>query len=168
MKILALDQATVCTGFAIFETESSKLIKSGVIKINSKLSPTDKRNKMKYKIEDLINENDIKYTIFENTFLKVFRGKASNVTTYAKLNQFIGVLADMLYEKKIPFSIVSPASWRHTVRIVGKDRKERKAKAILRVFEVFEKRVGDDEADAICIGMHACMTKSWEHPDTDK
>lgn len=91
--------------------------------------------------------------ILEDIQLQKF-GEANNegVITYKKLAHLQGVLSNYFYERKIPFEIIAPSTWRSFSEIKGKTRTDKKKNAQLKVKRFYDVSVTQDEADAILIG----------------
>lgn len=160
MKVMGIDQSTTLTGYSLFE--DNKLIDYGVVNFKKVKNPTERIDLMKNWISDYIDECGVEFVVLEDTFLASFKGKATGVTTYALLNRNLGVIENMIYNKKIPYVIAYPKVWKSVMKIKGRGRAEQKANTMLRVYDIFEKRTTEDEADAICLGAYACIEKPWE------
>lgn len=150
MTILALDQASIISGYSIFC--DNQLIDSGTFSCNSSTILSKRLVKIRDKIKDLINAYCIEYVILEDIQLET--KIPNNVKTYKALAEVIGVITELLEELKIPFEIVSPSSWRSVIGIQGKKRQEQKKNAQNYVYETYGKKVSEDESDAICIGSY--------------
>ena len=120
MTILALDQASIISGYSIFC--DNQLIDSGTFSCNSSTILSKRLVKIRDKIKDLINAYCIEYVILEDIQLET--KIPNNVKTYKALAEVIGVITELLEELKIPFEIVSPSSWRSVIGIQGKKRQE--------------------------------------------
>lgn len=164
-RILALDQATITSGWSVFDNEN--LIKFG--------SYTTKDNDTDNRIVDFKNYliNMLEFwkpdkVILEDIQLQQFGPKSSNnvegVTTFKKLAQLQGVLINTLIENGIEYSIAHTGTWRNACGIKGKTRADRKRSAQLIVEETYGIKSTQDEADAICIGLYA--TKKREQNNT--
>ena len=82
------------------------------------------------------------------------QGQTNNVTTYKALAEVIGVLEELCCELKIPHEIIHSQTWKSTLNIKGRDRATQKRNAQAYVAAAYEKKVSQDESDAICIGTH--------------
>lgn len=101
-KLLALDQASVITGYAIFEDE--KLLSYGKIELKEEeVGPrlVDLRNKIK----TLIDENEITYVAFEDIQMQASVG--NNVKTFKVLANVYGVILELCEELKLKYDIIS-------------------------------------------------------------
>ena len=91
--------------------------------------------------------------IIEDIQLQKFGQGDEAVLTYKKLAQLQGVLCNYFYESKYNYKIVSPSTWRATSQIKGKTRTDKKRNAQLKIKELYDINVTQDEADAILIGV---------------
>ena len=130
--------------------------------MKNKDEPAIRIDNLKKEILEIVEDKNIDYVVLEDTFLTVVAGKPRGVVMYALLNRNIGVLENAMIEIGMPYSIVYPKVWKATLKIKGRARAEQKANTMLKVYEVFNKKVSEDEADAIGIGMWACVNKPWE------
>lgn len=145
MQILALDQSTACTGYAIFINQN--LEKSGIFKPSGELF--ERIHKTKEYIKELIQNNSIDYVFIEDIQYQ------KNQKTYKILANLQGVIIDLLIELEIPFEVVPPSRWKAWNQIGGKRREQQKENAKRKCQEIFKREVAEDEADAICIGLYA-------------
>jgi len=144
MNILALDQSTVCTGFAIFINQNLK--KSGIYKPQGELFK--RINQTKQYIRELIQDNNIDYVLIEDIQYQ------RNQKTYKILAGLQCVIIDLLIKENIPFEIVPPARWRAWNQIGGKRREQQKENAKRKCKEIYGREFYEDEADAVCIGLY--------------
>lgn len=150
MKMLALDQASRTSGFAIFE--DNKLIKYG--KFTFEDSDFGVRlMKIRNKVQSLIEEFSIDKVVFEDIQLQ------DNVDTFKKLAEVFGVIFELVTELNIPHEAILSTSWKSTLKIKGAKRPEQKKNAQLWVNENYNIKPTQDECDAICIGVHALRSK---------
>lgn len=151
MKILALDQSSQTSGFAIFN--NGQLIDSGTFTLTD--SNIGKRLvKYKKKIAELIEKYDIEEVAFEDIQMQ-----AGNVHTFKILAEIYGVTEEYLTEQGHSYQIIGASTWRSQLGIKGKQRAEQKKNAQAYALENYNKKVSTDEADAICIG--ACASKKY-------
>ena len=66
MKILALDQASRCSGWAVFD--GSTLIKAGIIKINPNYGLGERLHKLRNEVKDLIETYKIDKVYLEDIY----------------------------------------------------------------------------------------------------
>ena len=148
-RLLALDQASKITGWAVFE--------DGELKSYGKISLDDpnidyRLVQLRANIWDLIKDYDIDEVIFED--IQQQNNVANNVQTFKILAEVYGVISELLQEIQIPHSTVLATSWKSTLGIKGKARAEQKKNAQLYVEQNYGVHVIQDIADAICIGTH--------------
>lgn len=148
-RLLALDQASKCTGWAIFE--------DGELKSYGKISLDDPNTdtrlvQLRQSIQTLVANYNIDEVIFED--IQQQNNVANNVQTFKVLAEVYGVVSELLQELQIPHSTVLAASWKSTLGIKGRTRAEQKKNAQLYVEQNYGIHVIQDIADAICIGTH--------------
>ena len=155
-RILALDDATYSTGWAIFD--DSKLIKFGTFSVNQS-TEVERIEAIKQWMINMISIWRPDSLIIEDIQLQNEKGAngdaIENVTTYKVLAHLQGVLQNTAFELKIPFETVYPSVWRKGCGVKGKYRADRKKSAQLLVKQWYDLDVtSDDAADAICIGRY--------------
>ena len=159
MKLLALDQASRISGWAIFE--DNELIKSGTFTLKSD-DVGERLVDYRQHIEKLIVENDIDEVAFEDIQMQT---QVNNVQTFKVLAEIFGVTQEYLAEHKHSYQIVSSNTWKSKLQIKGRTRPEQKKNAQLYVLEHFNKKVSQDESDAICIGASIILNKEKHKSD---
>lgn len=150
--ILALDQATAITGWAVFDGE--KLVDHGKIKMSTskKITPEAKSDIMMACIEELIDIYHPDHIVIEDV------ANQKNVATVVKLARLQGAIMEMRRKyDHASLEIVRPTEWRKGLKFrQGRaKREELKAQAQAFVVKTYNKQVSEDEADAICIGYFA-------------
>lgn len=148
-RLLALDQASKCTGWAIFE--------DGELKSYGKISLDDPNTdtrlvQLRQGIQTLVTDYNIDEVIFED--IQQQNNVANNIQTFKVLAEVYGVVSELLQEIQIPHSTVLAASWKSTLGIKGRTRAEQKKNAQLYVKQNYGIHVIQDIADAVCIGTH--------------
>lgn len=148
-RLLALDQASKVTGWAIFE--------DGELKSYGKISLDDPNTdirlvQLRQGIQTLVADYNIDEVIFED--IQQQNNVANNVQTFKVLAEVYGVVSELLQEIQIPHSTVLAASWKSTLGIKGRTRAEQKKNAQLYVKQNYGIHVIQDIADAVCIGTH--------------
>lgn len=148
-RLLALDQASKVTGWAIFE--------DGELKSYGKISLDDPNTdirlvQLRQDIQTLVANYNIDEVIFED--IQQQNNVANNVQTFKVLAEVYGVVSELLQEIQIPHSTVLAASWKSTLGIKGRTRAEQKKNAQLYVEQNYGIHVIQDIADAVCIGTH--------------
>lgn len=146
MKILALDQASRTSGYAIFE--DNQLIDSGTFTLIQD-DIGERLVELRDTIIKFIDNNQIELVLFEDIQLQA--GNAG-VTTYKVLAEVFGVIQELLTERGIEYQIIHSQTWKSVLNIKGRTRPEQKKNAQMYVLNTFSKKVSQDTADAICIG----------------
>lgn len=147
-NILALDQASRTSGYAIFQED--KLIASGTFTYEDD-DFSLRLVKIRNKVISLIEQYNINKILLEDIQLQ---GQTNNVETYRKLAEVRGVLSELACEMDIPHEIIHSQTWKSTLNIKGRDRATQKRNAQAFVTSTYSKKVTQDESDAICIGTH--------------
>lgn len=151
-RILALDQASITTGWAVYDDK--ELIKFSHWSSDGKDS-TDRIAKTKQWVAAMIESWKPDKVVIEDIQLQRTNGEKEGVTTYKKLAHLQGVLINYFYEKNLQYDVVPPATWRSYSEIKGKQRTDQKKNAQLKVKRFYDVSVTQDEADAILIGRYA-------------
>lgn len=159
MKILALDQASRISGWAIFE--DNKLIEYGKIDLKSDDDIGIRLFQLRDKVLKLIQENNIEKVILEDIYMDGQR--INNVQTFKVLAEVFGVLYELCVELGIPVEAVLAGTWKSSLDIKGKTRPEQKRNAQQYVINTYNIKPTQDECDAICIGAHIIKqnTHNW-------
>lgn len=149
-RLLALDQSSRTSGYAIFE--------DGQLLTFGKFTYEDydfgvRLEKIRNKVRSLIQEYEIDEVAFEDIQLQ------DNVETFKKLAEVFGVIYELLTELKIPNCAILASSWKSTLGIRGKQRPEQKRNAQQWVVNTYNIKPTQDEADAICLGVHVIKNK---------
>lgn len=160
-KILALDQASHITGYAIFDDVN--LVTFG--HINQNEQDIGKRLKgLRKKIIELIEQYEINEVAFEDIQLQ--GNVANNITTFKTLAEVFGVVQELCAELDLKYHIVHSQTWKSTLHVGGKTRAEQKKQSQLYAQTMYDIKPTPDEADAICIGSHiiknANKNLSWD------
>ena len=154
-KLLALDQASVITGYAIFEED--KLVDYGKITFaDEEIGP--RLVVLRNTIKDMIDKNNITTVAFEDIQMQASVG--NNVKTFKVLANVYGIILELCEELQIKYKIISSNTWKSTLKIKGKNRSEQKKNAQNYVQERYNVKCTQDEADAICIGTHMIIAES--------
>lgn len=152
-NILALDQSSRTSGYAIFQ--DGKLANSGTFTYDDD-DISLRLVKIRNKVISLIQQYEINKILLEDIQLQ---GQTNNVTTYKVLAEVLGVLEELSREMSIPHEIIHSQTWKSTLDIKGRDRTTQKKNAQLYVLETYQKKVSQDESDAICIGSSYIQSK---------
>ena len=148
-NLLALDQASITSGYAIFKNQ--KLVEWGKFTFNDE-SVGERLVKIRNKVNELINDFEITEVAFEDIQLQT--GTNNNVQTFKVLAEVYGVILELVHAKKIKYSIISSNSWKSSLRIKGRARAEQKRNAQQFVLDKYNIKAVQDTCDAICIGTH--------------
>ena len=160
-RVLALDQATKISGWAIFSNE--KLIKYGTFE--TQLENEIQRDiQIKNWLINVIKNWGIDFVALEGVQYEERFG----VTTFATLARLQGILMSLLEEMEVQYTICHTATWRNFCQVNGKTRADKKKSMQLKVKEWYDITVNNDCADAIGIGHYAVnktkkpKIESWE------
>lgn len=161
MRLLALDQSSHITGYAIFIDR--KLTDYGKIVLDD-ADIGVRLNKLRDTIAKLIMDYDIDEVAFEDIYMDGQR--VNNVSTFKILAEVFGVCDELFADMKLPATTVLAGTWKSTLGIKGKTRPEQKRNAQQWVKKKYNLDVIQDIVDAICIGEHYIQTKeeafNWE------
>ena len=147
-RVLALDQATKVSGWAIFSNE--KLIKYGTFE--TQLENEIQRDiQIKNWLINIIKNWGIDFVALEGVQYEERFG----VTTFATLARLQGILMSLLEEMEVQYTICHTATWRNFCQVKGKTRADKKKSMQLKVKEWYDITVNNDCADAIGIGHYA-------------
>ena len=157
--IIALDQSTQLTGYAIFQDKD--LIAHGVFSPSGDYEHriVKLRQWLLDKLEPLKPNVEV---YFEDIQLQDLGGGSIGITTFKKLAHVQGALIVTCIEEDVPYTIVPAATWRKTCGVKGRVRSEYKPAAQAHVLEKYGIQTTEDEADAICIGEHGVKNFSLD------
>lgn len=148
-KLLALDQSSRITGYAIFE--NAKLIKYGKFCVDDD-DIGIRLMKIRNEILNIINTYEIDRLVFEDIQLQ--SNVMNNIQTFKTLAEVFGVVYELATELKLPNAAILSSSWKSTLGIKGRTRPEQKRNAQAYVEKAYGVKPTQDECDAICIGLH--------------
>lgn len=148
-RLLALDQSSRITGYAIFVDEN--LVAHGSINLTEE-DVGQRLVLIRKEVTKLIHKYDINEIAFEDIQMQASVG--NNVQTFKILAEVFGVILMLCTELKINYTIVSSNTWKSTLKIKGKKRSEQKQDAQRYVLEKYGIKAIQDTVDAICIGAH--------------
>lgn len=148
-RLLALDQSSRITGYAIFVDEN--LIAHGSINLTEE-DVGQRLVLIRKEVTKLIHKYNINEIAFEDIQMQASVG--NNVQTFKILAEVFGVILMLCTELKINYTIVSSNTWKSTLKIKGKKRSEQKQDAQRYVLEKYGIKAIQDTVDAICIGAH--------------
>lgn len=146
-KILALDQATVNTGWALISSEG--VIEFGLIHADSKLPNEERLREMHSQIKRLIKKVKPSLVVMEAVQYQ------SNFATFGTLNNLQGVIMAEIFNNNLVFIIVPCSKWRSYCGIRGKRRIELKSNTRMYIADRYGIIASEDEADAIGIATWA-------------
>jgi hypothetical protein len=160
IRCLSLDQSTKISGWSIYTNQ--KLSAHGTY-VTSKSTESERINDVKSWLISMCSIWKPDYVSLEDIQLEVNRNKNTdynlsnadseqNVITFKVLAHLQGVLMDSLFENKIQFELLPVSIWRKEIGIRGRTKADKKKSAQLIVKELFDISVGEDEAEAICMG----------------
>lgn len=144
-RLIALDNATHVTGWAIFDND--KLVSYG--KYTTKSSETsDRILEMGDWLTNLLQQWEPNTIILEDI------QQQNNVNTFKVLAKLQGVLEYINKKNNIEYYIVSPSSWKSNAGVKGKSRADQKKSAQLIVQHLYNIQTTQDESDAILLGKY--------------
>ena len=147
-NLLALDQASLTSGFAVFKDD--ELFDYGKFTFSDN-DIAERLVKIRNKVIELIDKYDINKVAFEDIQMQ---NSTNNVQTFKVLAEVYGVILELLQEKKIDYVIISSNTWKSTLVIRGRARAEQKRNAQEFVLNTYNIKAIQDICDAICIGTH--------------
>ena len=159
-KLLSLDQSSHTTGYAVLEGD--KLLIVGKFTFDDDDLGV-RLEKIRKQIISLIKEFNINEVVFEDIQLQDVGGsKEVGIKTFKILAEVFGVVYELLTEMGIKHSCVAPIVWKSTFKIAGKGRKQEKKMAQEYVNTKYNLCCTEDEADAVCIGLHLIKKEEAE------
>lgn len=160
MRILALDQASRVSGFAIFE--DGKLINYGVFKTTEDEMPK-RLLTIRNKIYKLIIDNNIDKVYFEDIQLQ--KTVLNNVSTFKALSEVIGVISESCEEWGIPAESVHATTWKASIGIPTREKRPiQKKLAKEYALKAYGVKASEDASDAIGIGTYASSLNGYIIP----
>ena len=148
-RILALDQATHISGYAIFNNKD--LIDYGTFEATGN-NDIERSIQIKQWMISLIDQFEIDFVGLEGIQYQT----AAGVTTFEVLARLQGILAAACIEEKVNYKVVPTNTWRTYCGVKGKTRPDRKRSMQLLVQNWYKLRPSEDEADALGIGKYFC------------
>lgn len=152
MKLLALDQASHTTGFAVFENGKPIVISH----FNAQGEDLGERLvSIRENILALIKQYEIDTVAFEDIQLQDVKGsKEVGIKTFKMLAEVYGVVHELVNELELDYYIIPPIVWKATFKIAGKGRTAEKKMAQQWIIDNYHLVCTEDEADAACLGTH--------------
>ncbi len=159
-NLLALDQSSHTTGYAIFK--DGQPIK--VSHFDAKGEDLgDRLEYIRNKIVSLVEEYDIDEIAFEDIQLQDINGsREAGIKTFKILAEVFGVIHETVNELEVDYYIIPPIVWKATFKIAGKGRKQEKKLAQTYIKNTYNIDCSEDEADATCIGAHVLKKQNSE------
>lgn len=163
MRILALDQASRISGWAIFDEDN--LEQYGKIDVSKYYELGERLHVIRQEVEHLIDDEHIDAVVLEDIYMDGQR--VNNVQTFKALAEVFGVLYELCIDMEKPVEAVLAGTWKSTLGIKGKTRPEQKQNAQQWVIQNYNVKPTQDECDAICIGAHIIKQNinNWEDED---
>lgn len=155
-RVLALDAASIITGYSIYDDKT--LIAYGVHKENSNDDIVKRINGVKKWLIETVHDIKPDLVGIEHIQLQVYKGayqqSQAQVEVYRKLANLQGVILDAMHELQIPCELVNSSAWRSYLSIDGQYREQKKKATQNKVKLLYDIDCTEDEADAICIGKY--------------
>ena len=155
MRLLALDQSSRVSGYAIFIDD--KLETYGKIELKQD-DVGERLVEFRKRVISLIIDYDIDEVAFEDIYMDGH--KVDNVSTFKVLAEVFGICDELFTEMEIKNTAVLAGTWKSTLGIKGKTRPEQKRSAQAYVKNKYNIDVIQDIVDAICIGEHIIQKKN--------
>ena len=144
-RIIALDNATHITGWAVFDNQD--LVSYG--KYITKSSDTsDRILEVGDWLTNLLNKWEPNTIILEDI------QQQNNVSTFKVLAKLQGVLEYISKKNEVEYYIISPATWKSNAHVQGRSRVDQKKSAQLIVQRLYNIQATQDESDAILLGKY--------------
>ena len=151
-NLLALDQASITTGYTIFQ--DGKIIKVSHFTCSGN-DLGERLEQIRNNIISLIKEYDIDEVVFEDIQLQDVEGsREKGVKTFKILAEAFGTVHELLTEIKMPYSVALPIKWKAHFKIAGKGRTQEKKMAQAYVLKNYNIKCTEDEADSLCIALY--------------
>ena len=148
MRIIAFDQSTKATGWAVLEQETAEIVKFGVLKPEGETNDRI-RQTIKHCLW-LVEEYQVTFVFIEGIYSEL------NKKVFAILAKLAGSLEIMLEEKGYIVNVVSANEWRKRVGIKGRKRADVKKEAIDLVHTLYGIKASEDECEAILFSRAFC------------
>lgn len=148
-RILAIDQATHTSGYAVFSNKNLIDYGSFVATGNDDI---ERSIDVKQWMISLIDQYEIDFIGIEGIQYQ----KEAGVTTFETLARLQGILAAACVEEKKQYKIIATNTWRNYCGVAGRTRVDRKRSMQMLVKQWFGIKASDDECDAIGIGKYFC------------
>lgn len=144
-RIIALDNATHITGWAVFD--NTQLVSYGKYTTQDK-DTSDRILEMGDWLSNLLVKWEPSTIILEDI------QQQNNVSTFKVLAKLQGVLEYISKKNGVEYYIISPATWKHNAQVQGRTRVDQKRSAQLIVNKLYGVQATQDECDAILLGKY--------------
>ena len=155
VRVIAFDQSTTATGWAVLERETSEIIDYGVLKpkgeTNDRIRQTIKQCLW------LVDEYQASFVFIEGVQVQ------RNPRVFEILAKLSGSLEIMLEEKGYFVNVVKASEWRKLVGSKNRKRAEVKKEAIDLVYTLYDIKASEDEAEAILFARAFCENPKEEN-----
>ena len=159
-RILALDQATRITGWAIFD--GTQLIKYGKFETSAD-DEIARDHEIKNWFISMINNWKPDVIGIEGIQLQEkSEERKMGVTVFETLARLQGILMETAYSFNIPHRVCPTPTWRGHCGVKGRTRSDKKRSMQLLAKQWYDITLVDDEADAIGIGKYVIDTAGRE------
>ena len=148
MRIIAFDQSTKATGWAVLDKETAEIVKFGVLKPEGETNDRI-RQTIKHCLW-LVEEYQVTFVFIEGIYSEL------NKKVFAILAKLAGSLEIMLEEKGYIVNVVSANEWRKRVGIKSRKRADVKKEAIELVHTLYGIKASEDECEAILFARAFC------------
>lgn len=148
-RILALDQATYISGYALFSNKN--LLDYGTFEATG-ANEIERDTRVREWLENLIGVYNVDFVGIEG----IQYDPKIGVETFATLARLQGILMQLCYELKIQYKVVPTNTWRNHCGVKGQSRPDKKRSMQLLAKQWYEIKCKEDEADAIGIGKYFC------------
>lgn len=160
-NILALDQSSHTTGFAVFK-DGDPVVISHFDAPGQELG--DRLEYIRNKIISLVQQYEIDEVVFEDIQLQDTEGsREKGIKTFKVLAEVFGVVHELVNELDVDYTIVPPIVWKATFKIAGKGRSQEKKMAQAYIKSALGLACTEDEADAACIALHVIKKQKTEY-----
>ena len=154
VRVIAFDQSTTATGWAVLERETSEIVDYGVLKpkgeTNDRIRQTIKQCLW------LVDEYQASFVFIEGVQVQ------RNPRVFEILAKLSGSLEIMLEEKGYFVNVVKASEWRKLVGIKNRKRAEVKKEAIALVETLYNIKASEDESEAILFARAFCDKQEEE------
>ena len=141
IRIIAFDQSTTATGWAVLNQETAEIVDYGVLRpkgeTNDRIIETVKKSLW------LVEEYQASFVFIEGVQYQ------RNAVVLQVLAKLAGTLEIMLIEKGYFVNVVKASEWRRKVGVKGRKRADVKKSAHKLVEELYGIQASEDEVEAI-------------------